>query len=100
MTKSTKLAALCLVAWTAQAADVPVQANRIGAVKLIIGNVKENQSYFEHMFGMKEVGHYSDAAAYDEPIMGFDDGAHLAGAVYVWPFLPAIGRHGPSSRPG
>jgi catechol 2,3-dioxygenase-like lactoylglutathione lyase family enzyme len=75
---TTKWAALCLVAWSAHAADVPVQVNRIGAVKLIIGNVKENQSYFEHMFGMKEVDHYSDQAAYDEPIMGFDDGAHLA----------------------
>lgn len=51
--------------------------NRIGAVKLIIGDVKENQSYFEQMFGMKEIDHYSDAA-YDEPVMGFDDGAHLA----------------------
>jgi len=51
--------------------------NKIGAVKLIIGDVKENQIYFEQMFGMKELDHYSDAA-YDEPIMGFDDGAHLA----------------------
>ena len=51
--------------------------NRIGAVKLIIGDVKENQFYFEQMFGMKQIDHYSDAA-YDEPIMGFDDGAHLA----------------------
>lgn len=51
--------------------------NKIGAVKLIIGDVKENQAYFEQMFGMKEIDHYSDAA-YDEPIMGFDDGAHLA----------------------
>jgi len=72
------LAALCLVAWTAHAADAPVPVNRVGAVKLIIGDVKENQTYFEHMFGMKEVDHYGDKALYDEPIMGFDEGAHLA----------------------
>jgi catechol 2,3-dioxygenase-like lactoylglutathione lyase family enzyme len=75
---TTKWAALCLIAWTAHAADAPVPVNRIGAVKLIIGDVKENQTYFEHMFGMKEVDHYSDKALYDEPIMGFDEGAHLA----------------------
>lgn len=73
-----KLAALCLIACAAQGADAPMPVNRIGAVKLIIGDVKENQSYFEHMFGMKEVDHYSDKAVYDEPIMAFDDGAHLA----------------------
>lgn len=52
--------------------------NKIGAVKLIIGDVKENQFYFEQMFGMKEIDHYGDQAVYDEPIMGFDGGAHLA----------------------
>lgn len=51
--------------------------NKIGAVKLIIGDVRENQFYFEQFFGMKQIDLYSDAA-YDEPIMGFDDGAHLA----------------------
>jgi catechol 2,3-dioxygenase-like lactoylglutathione lyase family enzyme len=51
--------------------------NKIGAVKLIIGDVKENQTYFEQMFGLKEIDRYSDAA-YDEPIMGFGEGAHLA----------------------
>ena len=55
-----------------------MQMNRIGAVKLIIVDVKQNQAYFEHMFGMKEVDHFSDPALYDEPIMGFDDGARLA----------------------
>ena len=44
---------------------------------MIIAGVEENQLYFEKMFGMKEIDHYSDAA-YDEPIMGFEDGAHLA----------------------
>ena len=54
------------------------QLNKIGAAKLIIGGVKPNQTYYEQMFGMKEVDHYSDPALYDEPIMGFEDGARLA----------------------
>jgi catechol 2,3-dioxygenase-like lactoylglutathione lyase family enzyme len=74
---TTALATLFWVACTAHCADAPMPLNEIGAVKLIIGDVKENQAYFEQMFGMKEIDHYSDAA-YDEPIMGFDDGAHLA----------------------
>lgn len=74
---TTALAALFWVACMAHGADASMPLNRIGAVKLIIGDVKENQSYFEQMFGMKEIDHYSEAA-YDEPIMGFDDGAHLA----------------------
>jgi catechol 2,3-dioxygenase-like lactoylglutathione lyase family enzyme len=74
---TTALAALFWVACTAHSADAPMTMNRIGAVKLIIGEVKENQLYFEQMFGMKQIDHYSDAA-YDEPIMGFEDGAHLA----------------------
>lgn len=55
-----------------------MQMNRIGAAKLIIGDVKQNQAYFEQMFGMKEVDHFSAAGVYDEPIMGFEDGARLA----------------------
>jgi catechol 2,3-dioxygenase-like lactoylglutathione lyase family enzyme len=74
---TTALCALFWVACTAHSADAPMPLNKIGAVKLIVGDVKENQSYFEQAFGMKEVDHYRDAA-YDEPIMGFDDGAHLA----------------------
>jgi catechol-2,3-dioxygenase len=74
---TTALAALFWVACAAHSADAPMALNKIGAVKLIIGGVKENQFYFEQMFGMKEIDHYSDAA-YDEPIMGFEDGAHLA----------------------
>lgn len=31
------------------------QLNKIGAAKLIIGDVKPNQAYYEQMFGMKEV---------------------------------------------
>jgi len=30
------------------------------------------------MFGMKEIDHYRDQSIYDEPIMAFDEGAHLA----------------------
>jgi catechol 2,3-dioxygenase-like lactoylglutathione lyase family enzyme len=74
---TTALAALIWVVCAAHSADAPMPLNKIGAVKLIIGDVKENQVFFEQMFGMKEIDHYSDAA-YDEPIMGFDDGAHLA----------------------
>jgi catechol 2,3-dioxygenase-like lactoylglutathione lyase family enzyme len=74
---TTALTALLWLACAAQSADAPMALNKIGAVKLIIGDVRENQSYFEQMFGMKEIDHYSDQA-YDEPIMGFDDGAHLA----------------------
>jgi catechol 2,3-dioxygenase-like lactoylglutathione lyase family enzyme len=74
---TTALAALFWVACTAHGTDAPMPLNQIGAVKLIIGDVKENQFYFEKMFGMKEIDHYRDAA-YDEPIMGFDDGAHVA----------------------
>ena len=75
---TTALAALCCLAGAAYGADATAPLNRIGAVKLIIGDVKENQSYFEQMFGMKEIDHYSSKALYDEPIMAFDDGAHLA----------------------
>jgi catechol-2,3-dioxygenase len=80
---TTVLAALC---WLVCEGTIGAQTtsveptttlNKIGAVKLIIGDVKENQTYFEQMFGLKEVDHYTDKA-YDEPIMGFDEGAHLA----------------------
>ncbi|MET0658900.1 MAG: hypothetical protein ABW110_12160, partial [Steroidobacteraceae bacterium] len=50
----------------------------LGAAKLIIGDVKQNQAFYEQMFGMKEVAHYSAADVYDEPIMGFAEGARLA----------------------
>ncbi len=75
---TTALAVQFSLAWPAQSADAPMHLDNIGAVKLIIGDVKENQSYFEQMFGMKEIDHYSAQAAYDEPIMGFDDGAQPA----------------------
>jgi catechol 2,3-dioxygenase-like lactoylglutathione lyase family enzyme len=55
-----------------------MQLNRIGAAKLIIGDVPKNKAYYEQMFGMREVDHFSDPALYDEPIMGFEDGARLA----------------------
>jgi catechol 2,3-dioxygenase-like lactoylglutathione lyase family enzyme len=59
-------------------AAATMQLNRIGAAKLIVGDVKQNQAYFETMFGMKEVDHFSAKGVYDEPIMGFEDGARLA----------------------
>jgi len=74
---TTACAALFWAACAAYSADAPMPLNKVGAVKLIIGDVKENQTYFEHMFGMKEIDRYSDQL-YDEPIMAFDEGAHLA----------------------
>lgn len=61
-----------------QAAVPPVSPHTLGASKLIIGDVKANQSFYEQMFGMKEVTHYSADGVYDEPIMGFGDGPRLA----------------------
>ena len=52
--------------------------HRIGSAKLIIGDVKANQTFYESMFGMNEVAHFSAKGVYDEPIMGFDAGARLA----------------------
>jgi predicted enzyme related to lactoylglutathione lyase len=63
---------------SATAAPAAALPHRIGAAKLIIGDVKTTQSFFESMFGMKEVSHYSSEGVYDEPIMGFDAGARLA----------------------
>lgn len=74
-------AAACLLAWSTgpvaaqEKTDVP---STIGAAKLIIGDVKQNQAFYEQMFGMKEVNHYHAKDRYDEPIMGFEDGARLA----------------------
>lgn len=56
----------------------PTQPHIIGAPKLIIGDVKQNQTYYEQMFGLKEVSHYRSEGVYDEPIMGYEDGARLA----------------------
>jgi len=75
---TTACAALIWAACAAHGADAPMPLNQIGAVKLIVGDAKENQTYFEQMFGMKEIDHYRDQSIYDEPIMAFDEGAHLA----------------------
>lgn len=75
---TTALAALCWFTCAAHGTDASMPLNKIGAVKLIIGDVMENEAYFTQMFGMKELDHFSDAALYDEPIMGFEDGARLA----------------------
>ena len=40
-------------------------------MRLIIGDVTENQSYFEQMFGMKETDYYNDKVLLDEPIEEF-----------------------------
>jgi catechol 2,3-dioxygenase-like lactoylglutathione lyase family enzyme len=74
-------AATCLLACLAgpiAAQEHTDMSSRVGAAKLIIGDVKQNQTYFEQMFGMKQVTHYQAKDLYEEPIMGFDDGARLA----------------------
>jgi catechol 2,3-dioxygenase-like lactoylglutathione lyase family enzyme len=84
MTRQRSAAFAAIAAWMAlgavQAAEqkpAPLP-HRIGSAKLIIGDVKANQTFFESAFGMKEVAHFSAKGVYDEPIMGFDAGARLA----------------------
>jgi catechol 2,3-dioxygenase-like lactoylglutathione lyase family enzyme len=62
----------------APAASASKSPHTIGAAKLIIGDLKKTQAFYEQMFGMKEVSHYSATGVYDEPIMGFGTGARLA----------------------
>jgi catechol 2,3-dioxygenase-like lactoylglutathione lyase family enzyme len=71
---------LCVAATlpAAEQASSPPGPHTLGAAKLIIGDVKTNQAFYQQMFGMKEVAHYSADGVYDEPIMGFGDGARLA----------------------
>lgn len=83
--RAALVAVAALAGWSAQAAEqtpaaAPAAAlpHRIGAAKLIIGDVKKTQAFYESIFGMKEVSHYSAKDVYDEPIMGFDAGARLA----------------------
>lgn len=56
----------------------PATQHEIGAAKLIVNDLAKTQAFYETMFGMKEVGHYSAEGVYDEPIMGFSTGARLA----------------------
>lgn len=58
----------------------PAVMTRVGAAKLIIGDLKTNQAYYESIFGMKEVMHYAAEGVYDESIMAFagSTGASLA----------------------
>jgi predicted enzyme related to lactoylglutathione lyase len=73
--------AICGIAVAQQPAAGPkpeASPHTIGAAKLIIGDVKQNQEFYEKMFGLKEVNHYSAEGVYDEPIMGFGEGARLA----------------------
>lgn len=54
------------------------QKHIIGSAKLIIGDAKENQIFYEKVFNMREVSRYNSKDVYDEPIMGFESGARLA----------------------
>ena len=61
-----------------EAARPEASPHSIAAAKLIVGDLPATQAFFESMFGMKEVAHYSAEGLYDEPIMGFENGARLA----------------------
>jgi catechol 2,3-dioxygenase-like lactoylglutathione lyase family enzyme len=51
----------------------------IGLAKFIVGDLAATKGFYETLFDMKEVGHYSADGVYDEPIMGFaGGGARLA----------------------
>ena len=63
---------------TPTAAATVALPHRIGSAKLIIGDVKTNQAFYETAFGMKETAHFSAKGVYDEPIMSFASGARLA----------------------
>ncbi len=79
--KSSAILLLCAASAPSaaeQTASPAAGPHTLGAAKLIIGDVKQNQAFYEQMFGMKEVAHYSAQGVYDEPIMGFGDGARLA----------------------
>jgi catechol 2,3-dioxygenase-like lactoylglutathione lyase family enzyme len=74
-------AASCLLTWLVgpiAAQEHTDMASSIGAAKLIVGDARQNQTFFEQMFGMKQVNHYQAKDLYDEPVMGFEDGARLA----------------------
>lgn len=77
---SLQAALLALLATGVASAAEPAQSPHVvGVAKLIIGDVAANQQFYEQMFGMKEVAHYSADGVYDEPIMGFESGgARLA----------------------
>ncbi|HEY8537452.1 MAG TPA: VOC family protein [Steroidobacteraceae bacterium] len=68
----------------AHGADQAAQAasaseHTVGLAKLIVGDLDKTKAFYETMFGMKEVAHYSADGVYDEPIMGFETGgARLA----------------------
>lgn len=51
--------------------------HEIGAAKLIVDDAEVSKKYFETYFGMAEVRRFT-APAYNEPIMGYGDGARLA----------------------
>jgi catechol 2,3-dioxygenase-like lactoylglutathione lyase family enzyme len=64
---------------TLPAVAIPAgQSHIVGAAKLIVEDANEAKTYYEQYFGMQEVSHYSAKDVYDEPIMGFVDGARLA----------------------
>jgi catechol 2,3-dioxygenase-like lactoylglutathione lyase family enzyme len=73
--------ALTALAMNASGADAPAPAaaakvaptpHTIGSAKLNVSDLAATQAFYEKMFGMKEVAHFNDPKAYDEPILGFE----------------------------
>jgi predicted enzyme related to lactoylglutathione lyase len=62
---------------SAAAAPTP-SPHTIAVAKVIVHDLKQTQQFYEQMFGMKEVAHYSAEGIYDEPLLGFETGARLA----------------------
>jgi predicted enzyme related to lactoylglutathione lyase len=61
------------------AASTPTPSpHTIAVAKVIVDDLQKTQQFYEQMFGMKEVAHYSAAGVYDEPLLGFGSGARLA----------------------
>ena len=64
----------------AQAADqsAATTPHTLGAAKVIVGDMKSNQAFYEQYLGLKLVGRQHAEGKYDEAILGFGSGAHLA----------------------
>jgi catechol 2,3-dioxygenase-like lactoylglutathione lyase family enzyme len=69
-----------LISNFAQAAEPTAAAapHALAAAKVIVGDMKENQAFYQQNFGLKEVGRERSEGKYDEVILGFGAGTHLA----------------------
>jgi predicted enzyme related to lactoylglutathione lyase len=55
-------------------------SHTIAVAKVIVDDLQKTQQFYKHMFGMKEVAHYSAAGVYDEPLLGFAESNDSKGA--------------------